>query len=380
MATKTPNISLNKPEYTDHVKIARYNENMDILDRLIKNHEDRITTLEGEVDDLQKRMEQAESDIDALENEVKNIKTEIANIKNDITTINNNITQLGDKTKDLTERVEKLESRVTAIENSMVKEIIFHGTTFSPTNGTVNLKDWSTCDYFNTDRGMYLVAEISEDNRHIRHRTVEGKMWSVDKETEGSTYGHIDFVGMYLGMGWFWSDGTDIDNRVRTMISVPFQLTDDADAPTSEYKSNASVTYWFNEPAGGISFNRRSINNNPEFENHTGQDIQFKVDYYYDKYRTNPETNPNYTASNDANNISLLSDSTTITVNNNDELIAKIKIGMGLKVTDPTPDVLMYWTNEEGDVIAQDGTVIKLTNDEKETVSGGNSTNYGELS
>lgn len=376
MATKTPNISLNKPEYSDHVKIARYNENMDILDRIIKNHEDRITTLEGEVDDLQKRMTQAEEDIDALETEIKNIKTEIANIKNDITNINNTIAEMGEKTNDLTTRVEKLESRVTAIENSMVKEIVFHGETFTPTNGTINLKDWSTCEYYITDRGAYLVAEISEDDRHIRHRTVEGKMYKVDYEESGSTYGHIDFVGMYLGMGWFWGDGTDIDNRVRTMISVPFEITDDKNAPDSAYNSSASVTYWFNEPSGGISFKRRSINNNPEFENHTGQDIQFKVDYYYDKRRTNPDT----TTTNDANNISLLSDSTTVTVNSKDELIAKIKIGMGLQVTDPTPDILMYWTNEDGDIIAQDGTVIKLTNDEKETVSGGSATNYGELS
>lgn len=369
MATKTPNISLNKPEYTDHVKIARYNENMDILDRIIKEHEDRITTLEGEVDDLQKRMDQAESDIDQLQNDVKNIKTEINNI-------NQTINELGEKAKDLTERVENLESRVAVIEKTMVKKIIYHSKEFSPTDGTIKLENWAKTDYFATERGMYIVSEVSEDNRHTRHRTVEGKMYALDKADEESTYGHIDFVGLYLGIGWFWC----YDGSLKAMISIPFEMEDSPDAPSPEYKADAVPTYWFNSPENAITFNRHSISDNPEFENRTGKEINFKVDYYYDLWRTNPETHPDYQANNDSNNISLLSDSTTIVVNDKEELLAKIKIGMGLEATDPTPEILMYWTNKDGDIVAQDGTVIKLTSDEKEAVGGGTPVSYGELS
>lgn len=375
MATKTPNISLNKPEYSDHVKIARYNENMDILDRLIKDHEDRITQLESDVDALEKRMDTAETNIKNLQTDVKNIKNDITKIQGDITTINNNIKNLQGETDDLKARVTKVENRCTALENrvsiiesTMVKKIVYHGKEFTPTDNAIELESWANTNYYATYRGMYIVSEVAEDNRHCRHRSVEGKMYALDGEDPESTYGHIDFVGLYLGIGWFWC----YDGSLKAMISIPFEMEDSPDAPSPEYKADAVPTYWFNTPENAITFNRYSISNNPEFENRTGKEINFKVDYYYDKLRTNPETNTNSTS-----NTNVLSDSVSVT--SKDELLAKIKIGMGLEPTDPTPDILMYWTNKNGDIIAQDGTVITLTDSEKETVTESGIT-FGDLS
>jgi prophage DNA circulation protein len=53
MATTTPNYSLVKPDFVDVVDISELNGNMDTIDSTMKNNEDAIDVIEGDVTVLQ---------------------------------------------------------------------------------------------------------------------------------------------------------------------------------------------------------------------------------------------------------------------------------------------------------------------------------------